>query len=123
MSYLAALQGGGPSAPPAPASLGLGPAPTPPGLPPAPTGKGPIPTGGAGGTRLTAAGDAIAAIRNFIGFAPELSDHLTSTIAMIKDATRKDAQANGPAVGQPGVPGSAQIDSSATLDSGGPGAM
>lgn len=125
MSYLDALSGGGagPSAPPSPASLGVGQPPALPGLPPPPTGKGPIPTGGAGGTKLTAAGDAIASLRNLMGFVPEMSAEITALISQIKDATKKDAQASGPAIGQPGVPGSAQIDGSATLDSGSPGAM
>jgi hypothetical protein len=120
--YVAAL-GGGPTAPPQANSLGMGQPPNLPSLPPPPTGKGAMPTGGAGGTRLTAAGEAIAALRNFMGFAPNMSADITSMIAQIKDVTRGDAQANGPAIGQPGTPGSAQMDSSQTLDSGSPGPM
>lgn len=122
MSYLSGLQDG-PSAPPSPASLGVGTPPSLPGLPPAPTGRGPIPTGGAGGTRLTAAGDFIASARNLMGFIPEMSPELTAIISQVKEKTKKDAQAQGPAIGQPGVPGSAQLDGSAVLDSGSPGAM
>lgn len=124
MSYLAALQGGGPSAPPQPASLGVGgPPPQMPGIPPPPTGAGPIPTGGAGGTKLTAAGDAIASLKNLIGFIPQMGPQINALIASIKDATKKDAQPSGPPVGAPGAPGSAQMDSSEQLDSGGPGGM
>lgn len=124
MNYLAALQGSGPSAPPQPASLGVGgPPPSLPGMSPPPTGTGPIPTGGAGGTKLTAAGDAIASLKNFIGFAPEMGQQINAMIAALKDATKKDAQPSGPPIGAPGVPGSAQMDGSAVLDSGGPGGM
>lgn len=126
MSYLAALQGApaGPAAPPQPASLGMGPPPTSGmGAPPPPTMKGPIPTGGAGGTRLTAAGDFIASAKNLQGFIPELSPAITAIIAQVKEATKKDVQANGPAIGTPGVPGSAQLDGSQLQDSGSPGPM
>lgn len=123
MAYLAALQGGGPNAPPQPVSQGVGPPPEMGGLMPPPTGKGPIPTGGAGGTKLTAAGDVIAALKNFAGFAPELGGSINALIAQIKDATKKDAQPSGPAIGAAGVPGSAQMDGSETMDSGGPGGM
>lgn len=124
MAYLQALQGGGPTAPPQPASLGVGgPPPSLPGIPPPPTGAGPIPTGGAGGTKSTAAGDAIAAIKNFIGFAPEMGDQLNATIAAIKGAAKKDAKPSGPPIGAPGVPGGAQLDGSELMDSGSPGGM
>ena len=61
--------------------------------------------------------------QEFIGFKPELSPQITALISQIKDATKKDAQASGPAIGQPGTPGSAQMDSSALMDSGSPGPM
>jgi len=124
MSYLQALTGGGPTAPPQPASLGVGgPPPALPSMPPPPTGRGAIPTGGAGGTKLTAAGDAIASLKNLIGFCPELGGSINALISQIKDATKKDAQPSGPPIGQPGVPGSAQLDSSELQDSGSPGGM
>lgn len=94
-----------------------------PGMPPPPTGKGPIPTGGAGGTKLTAAGDAVAALKNFVGFAPEMGPQINALIEAIKGATKKDAQPSGPPIGAPGVPGSAQLDSSELMDSGSPGGM
>ena len=125
--YLAALTGGagsGPSAPPQANSLGVGgPPPALPNLPPPPTGKGAMPTGGAGGTKLTAAGEAIAALRNFIGFAPNMSADITAMIAQIKEVAKADAQSSGPAIGTPGTPGSAQMDGSQTMDSGSPGPM
>jgi hypothetical protein len=117
------LQNDGPSAPPSPASQGMGAPPSMPGLMPPPSGKGAVPTGGAGGTKLTAAGDAIAALKNLVGFVPELGGSISALMAQIKEATKKDAQPSGPAVGQPGVPGSAQMDSSVTMDSGAPGPM
>jgi hypothetical protein len=92
-------------------------------MPPPPTGRGAIPTGGAGGTKLTAAGDAIASLKNLIGFCPELGGSINALISQIKDATKKDAQPSGPPIGQPGVPGSAQLDSSELQDSGSPGGM
>lgn len=124
MSYLQALQGGAPSAPPQPASLGTGgPPPALPGLPPPPSGVGSVPTGGAGGTKLTAAGDAIASLKNFIGFEPAMGAQINALISAIKDATKKDAQPSGPPVGAPGVPGSAQMDGSQLMDSGSAGPM
>jgi hypothetical protein len=52
-----------------------------------------------------------------------MGTQINALIASIKDATKKDAQPSGPAIGAPGVPGSAQMDGSQVADSGGPGAM
>jgi hypothetical protein len=122
--YLSALGSApGPTAPPQPASLGMGQPPSLPGIPPPPTGKGPIPTGTSGSTKLTAAGDAIASLKNLTGFVPQLAAQITALIGAIKDATKKDVTNTGPAIGQAGNPGSAQLDGSPMLDSGSPGAM
>jgi hypothetical protein len=123
--YLDALKNaGGPPMPSQPASPGLGPAPNLQGLPPPPTGKGPMPTGStnAGATKLTAGGEAISSLRNLIGFVPEMSSQITDLIAQIKAKTQK-IDNPGPAIGEPGTPGSAQLDGSELLDSGSPGSM
>jgi hypothetical protein len=125
MSYLDALSGAGqgPTAPPSPASPGMGTPPPMPGMLPPPTGKGPIPTGGSASTFDTAAGDAISSLKNLTGFFPELGGQITALIADIKGKAKAKAQNRGPAIGQPGTPGSAQLDGSAVMDSGSVGPM
>jgi len=125
--YLDALknagsQGGG--MPPNAASPGLGPTPSLPGLPPPPTGTGAMPTGAPTNTKMTAGSDAIASLRTLQGFVPALYNDISEMISRIKGATSdKAGDSPGPSVGDPGIPGAAQLDASPTMDSGGPGAL
>lgn len=110
-------------APPNPASPGLGPIPGSQ-LPPKPTGVGAMPTGSPTRTKTTVGGEAIAALRDLQGYAPELLDSINSFISQIKAATKpKQGESPGPALGEPGVPGAAQLDASPELDSGQAGAL
>jgi hypothetical protein len=128
MSYLNSLaQGaggaGGPMAP-QPATQGLGPVPSQPGLPPPPTGVGKMPVGAPTTTKMSAGADAIAGLRSFAGFAPEMQAEIQDIIAKIKSASAsKPGQSAGPAGDDPGVPGAAALDDSALLQSGSPGPM
>ena len=127
MGYLAQLAGGG-ARPPQPNSLGPPPdagslnPPSMPGAPPAPTGVGKMPTGNAGGTKVSAAGELIAAARAYIGFEPSMQGDLEQLIAQVKASSQKGKDP-GPAVGEPGIPGSGQMESGQQEMSGSPGAM
>lgn len=81
-----------------------------------------MPTGGAGGTKVAAAGELIAAARAYIGFDPAMQGDLEQLIAQVKASSQKDKSA-GPPVGAPGIPDSGQMDSGQNEDSGSPGAM
>jgi hypothetical protein len=119
MSFTAALGGMAPN----PASVGMGEPPEIKGLPPPPTGKGPIATGGDAKTKEGAGGAAIAALRDLIGYSPELKVDIQPLIAKIKAATVPKRGSGGPPNGQPGIPGTAQMESSPLMDSGGSGAF
>ena len=125
--YLDALKNatnGAKAAAPNPATQGLGPVPPMPNLPPPPTGMGPMPTGAPTTTKMTAGADAIAGLRSLQGFVPKLFNEINAWIDQIKGATSdKPGENPGPGIGEPGVPGAAQLDSSATMQSGSPGAF
>lgn len=108
-----------------PNSLGIGaPPPKMPGTPPAATGIGAVPTGSPGKTKMTAGGEAIAALRDLQGFMPEQFNQINEWISQIKQSTMpKPGENPGPGLGKPGVPGAAQLDAGALADSGNPGAM
>jgi hypothetical protein len=109
---------------PNPASIGVGTPPNMPGAPPPPTGKGAIPTGAPGKTKIAAGGEAISGLRNLQGFVPEMLNQINEWINQIKQATvPKQGDDPGPAAGQPGVPGTLQLDGSQLMDSGSPGSM
>ena len=124
MSYLSALAGGGGGGgmPPQAATQGLGPVPNQPGLPPPPTGVGKMPVGAPTTTKMSAGADAIAGLRSFAGFAPEMQADIQEMISRIKSASASKPGMNaGPATSEPGVPGAAQLDDSALMESGSPG--
>lgn len=107
---------------PNPASLGVGSPPSMPGLPPPPTGVGAMPTGSPTTTKMTAGADAVSALRALQGFTPELFNDINDFIGRIKGATaQKPQQKPGPSLGEPGIPGAAQLDASPTKESGSPG--
>ena len=81
-----------------------------------------MPTGGAGGTKIAAAGELIAAAKAYGGFEPAMQRQLDELIAQVKTSCQKDKNP-GPAVGEPGIPDSGQMDSGQNEDSGSPGAM
>lgn len=121
MGYLNNVAGAVKSAP-NPSSPGLGPVPTSQ-LPPPPTGVGQVPTGSPTRTKTTVGGEAIAALGDLEGYAPELRDQILGWKSLIKDACKpKPGQNPGPPLGEPGVPGAAQLDASPEMDSGSPGA-
>ena len=109
---------------PNPATQGLGEVPKMAGLPPPPTGIGKMPVGAPGNTKKVAGADAISALRNFIGFAPELANDINGIIDKIKQvAYDKPNENQGPAIGDAGPMGAAQSGASPLMDSGGPGPM
>jgi hypothetical protein len=81
-----------------------------------------MPTGNAGGTKVSAAGELIAAARAYIGYEPGMQGQLEELIAAVKSSSQKGKDP-GPAVGEPGVPGSGQFDSGQNEASGTPGSM
>jgi hypothetical protein len=122
MSYINGVADAVKSAP-NPASPSLGPIPKGQ-LPPPPSGVGAMPTGSPTRTKQTVGGEAIAALRDLQGYAPELFNDVNDFIARIKNATKPQANENpGPPLGEPGVPGAAQLDASPELDSGSPGGV
>ena len=113
----------GMKAAPNPASPGLGPIPGKQ-LPPPPSGVGAMPTGSPTRTKQTVGGEAIAALRDLAGYSPELGSAINDFVAQIKNATKpQPGQSPGPALGEPGVPGAAQLDASPEMDSGNPGGI
>lgn len=85
---------------------------------------GAMPTGSPTRTKTTVGGEAIAALRDLQGYAPELFQEINAFIGQIKNATKPKPNENpGPPLGEPGVPGAAQLDASPELDSGSAGLM
>ena len=122
MAYLNSVAGGIKSAP-NPSSPGLGDIPGKQ-LPPPPTGVGKMPTGSPTRTKTTVGGEAIAALRDLQGYTPELYNEINAFISQIKHSTKPNPSENpGPPLGEPGVPGAAQLDASPEMDSGSPGPL
>jgi hypothetical protein len=123
MSYGDALQSAAMSAPPR--SQGFGDPPDlGPGQPPPPTMMGKMDTGNTSKTKQTAAGDLVASISDFKGFVPEKSAMFDEWISQVKQLMAPKPSDNaGPAKGEPGVPGSAQLDGNPLQDSGSAGPM
>jgi hypothetical protein len=122
---LAKLGGGGGAAPGAPApaaqGVGLGAPPVMPGLPPPPSGVGPIPTGDPGTTKKDALDNAVLALREATGHAPNLKSAIEAMIDSLKAEAQKDDGA--PGLGSPSPPGSAPPNPPPPDLSGAPGAL
>ena len=100
--YGSVLQGLMQSAPPTPASVGMGAPPSMPGLPPPPTGVGAMPTGDASTTQKAAADQAILALRQASGFFPSMSTAINGMIDQLKASSKSSAPQP---VGTPKAPG------------------